>query len=92
MLYEVITPAAEIVSLDVPGAGEFFQQESPMSISSYVDRLKEDLFKKSQLKGKTKTIMIAISLGAMIARITSYNVCYTKLLRVAACWGGIKFE
>ncbi len=66
-------PAAEIVSLDVPGAGEFFQQESPMSISSYVDRLKEDLFKKSQLKGKTKTIMIAISLGAMIATNWAYR-------------------
>lgn len=57
-------PQAHFHCLDIPGAGVHFQTHSPMSISTMVDRMRED-FLKLNLPGPAH--LLAISLGGMIS-------------------------
>ncbi|MCB9027015.1 MAG: alpha/beta hydrolase [Bdellovibrionaceae bacterium] len=57
-------PSDEIKMLDLPGAGEFHDIRPPLSISGFVDFLREQLDKKPP---QYPLHLVAISLGGMIA-------------------------
>ncbi|MBE0469236.1 MAG: alpha/beta hydrolase [Methyloprofundus sp.] len=54
-------PAAEIVTLDIPGNGSLHQETSPNTIAGLTEAL------RVQLEGKKNMHLIALSMGAMIA-------------------------
>lgn len=58
-------PEAKISTIDIPGAGEYFQSSSPLSIKGMVEQMRPDYLK---LKSEHDDChLIAISLGGMIA-------------------------
>jgi pimeloyl-ACP methyl ester carboxylesterase len=58
-------PDSEILCIDLPGAGVKYQQESPTSIEEIVTEMRADW--RSKRKSKRPCIIVAISLGGMIA-------------------------
>ena len=46
----------------------------------------EPIRRAALVKATIETVGEAGSLEVTVARITSYNVCYTKLLRLASAW------
>jgi pimeloyl-[acyl-carrier protein] methyl ester esterase len=58
-------PDAQISTLDIPGAGQYNQTPSPLSISKMVETMRADYLKNNS--PQTESILVAISLGGMIA-------------------------
>lgn len=62
---KVAYPDAKITAIDIPGAGEYFQNDSPLSIKEMVESMRKDYLKtKSE---NEEAYLIAISLGGMIS-------------------------
>lgn len=57
------SPESEVVSLDFPGAGDYFRLSSPMSISGIAEFVHSH-FPKNRAEKRT---LVAISLGGMVA-------------------------
>ncbi|MDO9183370.1 MAG: alpha/beta hydrolase [Bacteriovorax sp.] len=57
-------PEVSVISIDLPGAGKYFQQTSPGTIDEYVFFLRNKL---SEVKAVGPTTLIGISMGGMIA-------------------------
>ena len=76
MLYEVITTANEIIDTEgvvaIPGARKL------------IDQIPEDQW--TIVTSGSYDLVQARLLKAGLPRITSYNVCYTKLLRKKTAW------
>lgn len=58
-------PTAKITTIDIPGAGVFYRDPSPLSIAEMVEQMRK-VFKTHIVPGE-ENILIAISLGGMIA-------------------------
>jgi pimeloyl-[acyl-carrier protein] methyl ester esterase len=61
---QIMRPDLLVHSIDLPGAGTFFQQTSPIKFDDYIYFLREKL---SHQKKEGKTKLIGISMGGMIA-------------------------
>ncbi len=59
-------PYANILFLDIPGAGEYNEVDTPQSIPKIVDFMRKDYIKRVTETNKLPTHLLAISLGAMI--------------------------
>jgi pimeloyl-[acyl-carrier protein] methyl ester esterase len=59
-----VRPDLLVHSIDLPGAGNFFELTSPLKFDDYIYFLREKL---SHKKTNEKTILIGISMGGMIA-------------------------
>ncbi len=58
-------PTAKITTIDIPGAGIYFRDSSPLSIAEMVEQMRK-VFKAHLVIGE-ENILLAISLGGMIA-------------------------
>jgi len=58
-------PDAKISTIDIPGAGEYFRTPSPLSIREMVEQMR--LSFKAKMQIGEENILVAISLGGMIA-------------------------
>jgi pimeloyl-[acyl-carrier protein] methyl ester esterase len=58
-------PDALITPIDIPGAGEYYQSTSPLSIKGMVEHMRQDYLKAK--KDNESSHLIAISLGGMIS-------------------------
>ncbi len=58
-------PEAKITTIDIPGAGEFYRSPSPLSIAEMVEQMRHVF--KTHLQIGEENILVAISLGGMIA-------------------------
>ena len=58
-------PGAQVSTLDIPGAGDYFLQPSPLSVAAMVDHMRADFLQRA--RAGDDNILIAISLGGMIA-------------------------
>ena len=57
-------PGDEVLMLDLPGAGEFCDKNPPLSISGFVNFLREQL---EENPPKYPIYLLAVSLGGMVA-------------------------
>ena len=62
---QISFPEANIVTLDLPGTGEFFRQPSPCSITEICDNVRNQAQAKGLLSQPIK--LLALSLGGMVA-------------------------
>lgn len=58
-------PDALVTTLDIPGAGVYFESPSPLSIKKMVEEMRRD-YLRAKVKNE-ESILVAISLGGMIA-------------------------
>lgn len=58
-------PKARITAIDIPGAGDYFQEESPLSITRMVELMRQDYLRSKN--ENEEAYLIAISLGGMIS-------------------------
>ena len=94
MLYEVITIIGDYRRVALYGTG-FLIKEKSSDLENLLDRdmseetirLREEVTEQikslNELTDMAKGYGFDISVPASNARITSYNVCYTKLLRLS---------
>lgn len=82
-------PDAKITTLDLPGAGVYFQDPSPTSIKQMVDYMRRD-FLKEQTENE-EAHLVAISLGGMIAVewMKHYPHDYVRANLINTSFGGI---
>lgn len=82
-------PEALITTIDIPGAGEYFQTDSPLTIHGMVEMMRKDyLNKKTE---NEEPYLIAISLGGMISLewLRHHPNDFTKAIFINTSFGGI---
>jgi pimeloyl-[acyl-carrier protein] methyl ester esterase len=58
-------PGARITAIDIPGAGEYFNSSTPLTIRGIVEKMRQDYLRHKTEDGSIH--LIAVSLGGMIA-------------------------
>lgn len=82
-------PEALITAIDIPGAGEYFQNNSPLSIREMVEIMRQDFLK--QKTDSEESYLVAISLGGMISLewLRHYPEDFSKAVFMNTSFGGI---
>ena len=85
MLYEVITKSAEPLILIVPPGTQVIDNQTDEVLIDLLEIGQKELLLEGGKGGLLLAFIIKklkiLNVAVMIIRITSYNVCYTKLLR-----------
>ncbi len=81
-------PTSKIICLDIPGAGVHYQTATPTSIPGIVDFMRAEL-KTHTLDPQQPTVLLAISLGGMIAAqwMHSYPKDFTHSVLINTSYG-----
>ena len=82
-------PDSVVTALDIPGAGEYFQSASPLSVGEMVERMRRD-YLKARIEGE-ESYLISISLGGMISVewMKRYPKDFLKATLINTSMGGI---
>lgn len=86
---EASFPDARITTIDIPGAGDYFNSPSPLSIRRMVEQMRQD-FLKIRTENE-EPHLIAISLGGMIAVewMKRYPADFKRATLINTSFGGI---
>lgn len=78
----------DVIAVDLPGAGQFLSQNSPMSIEGIVKETRANY--AQYLDGKSHNIMISVSLGGMVATewIKHYPADFEKFVIINSSFRG----
>lgn len=82
-------PGANITTIDIPGAGEFFNSPSPLTIKTMVEEMRQVYLKKT--RGEEEKILISVSLGGMISAqwMKMYPEDFDKAVLINTSYGGL---
>ena len=82
-------PNCRITAIDIPGAGVYFRSPSPLSVKKMVESMRRVYLE--QKKENEECILLAISLGGMIAAqwLKDYPQDFHKAILVNTSYGGI---
>jgi pimeloyl-ACP methyl ester carboxylesterase len=82
-------PGCSVTTIDIPGAGAFYQQSSPLSVKKMVEKMRQIYLEKFQ-QGQ-EPILVAISLGGMIAAqwMKDHPADFEKAILINTSYGGI---
>lgn len=80
---------AQVFTLDIPGAGDYFRQASPLSVDAMVEHMRADFLQRSRA-GENNTL-IAISLGGMIAArwLQAHPQDFQRAVLINTSFGGL---
>jgi alpha-beta hydrolase superfamily lysophospholipase len=81
-------PGSKFTTIDIPGAGVFFKNPSPLSVKKMVEKMRQ-IYLENQNPDEEK-VLIAISLGGMIAGqwLKDYSEDFDKAVLVNTSYGG----
>jgi pimeloyl-ACP methyl ester carboxylesterase len=82
-------PNAKITTIDIPGAGDYYQSASPLTIRQMVEQMRRDFLKvRSE---DEESLLIAISLGGMIAMewMRYFPADFKRATLINTSFGGI---
>lgn len=82
-------PSANIILLEIPGVGESFDLTSPDNFTDMIKFMRDNSL--SYIDDKNENILIAMSLGGMIARVwlDQYKTDFSKLILINTSFKGI---
>ncbi len=82
-------PDSVVTALDIPGAGEYFQSASPLTVAGMVEIMRQD-YLKVRTEGE-ESYLISISLGGMISVewMKRYPQDFLKATLINTSMGGI---
>lgn len=82
-------PDAKITTIDIPGAGDYYQSPSPLSIRKMVEQMRQDFLKIRN--ENEEAYLVAISLGGMIAVewMKRFPADFKKATLINTSFGGI---
>jgi len=82
-------PGSKVTTIDIPGAGEFFLEQSPLSIKSMVERMRQSFLKAHN--ENEESILVAISLGGMISAqwMKSHPTDFSQAILINTSYGGV---
>ncbi|WPU63438.1 alpha/beta fold hydrolase [Peredibacter starrii] len=82
-------PGSRITTIDIPGAGDYFKSQSPLSVSEMVEEMRRDYLKS--FDSNFEPNLIAISLGGMITVewLKKYPTDFAKATLINTSFGGI---
>jgi len=83
------SPGCKITMIDIPGAGEYFNSPSPISIRRMVEEMRQVYLKK--VSSNEEKILVAISLGGMISGqwLKLHESDFDKVVMINTSYGGI---
>ncbi len=82
-------PGANLTTLDIPGAGEFYNSPSPLSIKKMVEEMRRVYLEKTN--PNDENILVAISLGGMISAqwMKLYPEDFKEAILINTSYGGL---
>jgi pimeloyl-[acyl-carrier protein] methyl ester esterase len=82
-------PDAKLTTIDIPGAGDFFQEPSPLTIKKMVEQMRQSYLKAHQVD--EESILVAISLGGMISAqwMKAHPEDFNKAILINTSYGGV---
>lgn len=82
-------PGAKLTTIDIPGAGEFYDSPSPLSIRKMVEGMRQVFLQKNS--EKEDNILVAISLGGMISAqwMKLYPEDFKEAILINTSYGGL---
>ena len=82
-------PDSIVTAIDIPGAGEYFKDSSPLTIGKMVERMRQD-YLKARIDGE-ESYLVSISLGGMISVewMKRYPKDFLKATLMNTSMGGI---
>lgn len=85
----VTCPDYQIMTLDIPGAGVFYKDKSPLSIDEMVLRMREEFLSKLSAHEDHECYLVAISLGGMIASswLNEFSYDFKKAVLINTSFG-----
>lgn len=80
---------SEVITIDIPGAGTLVHSKAPLSIQGMVEIMRQEYQQK--VKDDHEQILIAVSLGGMIAAqwLKSYPQDFDKVVLINTSYGGV---
>lgn len=84
-----VFPDAKVTTIDIPGAGDYYQSPSPLTIRQMVEQMRQDFLKERT--DDEESYLIAISLGGMIAMewMRYFPADFKKATLINTSFGGI---
>lgn len=82
-------PGAQVSTLDIPGAGDYFRQASPLRVDDMVQRMRADFLQQAGVH--EDATLIAISLGGMIAAhwLHAHPQDFRRVVLINTSFGGL---
>jgi pimeloyl-ACP methyl ester carboxylesterase len=82
-------PQDRVTTIDIPGAGEYFQETAPLSVNAMVSKMREK-YLRTRKEGE-EIILVSISLGGMISTcwMKNHPQDFHRAILINTSFGGI---